>query len=346
MPLAEGKKGGLKISMGWKDLLYLGLALVLIIMLVINANVRRTLDTISGIDIGLLLLILGLYFLNTAMKALRWNAIIRGMTRKRTGWITLPIFLASLALNNSTPGKIGGEPVRAYLLREHTDTRISVGAASIFSEKSLDILTILTFAILGAVYLIWKIGFDDTIGMIAGIIIVGILVILAIVLISNRRLMSASIRILGGFTDRFLRGRALKFSSKLVGKLDESAKKFHDSISRMTRDRMSFAGIIIMTIAIWFNEAVRLYLVILALPVDANVAFPGAVAGIAIANILGFILPIGAGNLLGSSSVLYLLTDDEGISTSASIAMVATSLWLSIPLGLISLFYLRRRSRN
>lgn len=345
MPLAEGQKGGLRIRMGWKDLLYLGLALVLIIMLVVNANVKKTLDTLSGIDVSLLFLILGLYFLNTSMKALRWNTIIKGMTRKRTGWITLPIFLASLALNNSTPGKIGGEPVRAYLLREHTNTRISVGAASIFSEKSLDILTILTFSIIGAVYLIWKLGFNDTKGMIAGIALVGIMVIIAIVLISNRKLMSGMIRLLRAISDRLFKGKALKFSSRIMGKLDDSSSKFHDSISRMTGDRISFIGIILLTIAIWFNEAVRLYLIVLALPVDTHVAFPGAVAGIAIANILGFILPIGAGNLMGSTSVLMLLTKDKGISTSASIAMVATSLWLSIPLGLISLFYLRKRSR-
>ena len=54
MPLAEGQKGGLRIRMGWKDLLYLGLALVLIVMLVVNANVKKTLDTLSGIDVSLL----------------------------------------------------------------------------------------------------------------------------------------------------------------------------------------------------------------------------------------------------------------------------------------------------
>jgi uncharacterized protein (TIRG00374 family) len=268
------------------------------------------------------------------------------MTRKKTGLITVPIFLASLALNNSTPGKIGGEPVRAYLLKEHTGTRMSIGAASIFSEKSLDILTILAFAIMGAMYLIWRIGFDDAKGMIVGIVFVGIMVVSAILIISNRKLMSVLIRALGVVSDRFLKGKFHKFSTKIIGRMDESASKFHDSISRMTRDRSTFIGIILLTIAIWFNEAVRLYLVVLALPVDTHVAFPGAVAGIAIANILGFILPIGAGNLLGSSSVLYLLTDDEGISTSASIAMVASSLWLSIPLGLISLLYLRKRSRG
>jgi len=189
-------------------------------------------------------------------------------------------------------------------------------------------------------------GFNDIKGIVAGIAFVGIMVVGAIILISNRKLMSMLIRLIGNTADRLLKGKALNFAAKIIDRLDGSASKFHDSISRMTRDRFSFTGIILLTIAIWFNEAVRLYLVILALPVDTHVAFPVAVAGIAIANILGFILPIGAGNLLGSSSVLYLVTEDEGISTSASVAMVATSLWLSIPLGLVSLMYLRKRSHS
>lgn len=329
-----------------KDVIYIGLGLFLIAILMLRADVTDTLDVMSGVDLRLLLLVLGLYFLNTGCKVIRWYGLVKGMGGRRIGPILLPIFLSSLALNNSTPGKVGGEPVRALMLKEHTGNRGSLGAATIFAEKSLDILTILGYAIIGVIYMISVFGFQDVQGMAIAVSAGGVLIISIILMVMSRRFV--------GVVTGFLMRVSLKFSSgnrssrvfRLSVKASEFMKRFHVSLRSIRKAPTVGMGVVILTIVIWTNEALRLYIITQALPGDHSITFLGALAAIAVANILGFILPIGSGNVIGSASVLELLSGNEPMATGASIIMVATSLWISLPLGIISLFYLRSRKET
>jgi len=331
-----------KVSL--KNLLYLALGLFLIGVLALRADVTDTLDNLSRIDLGLLFLILVLYMANTSVKALRWHTLLRGMGAKRAGFISVPIFLASLALNNSTPGKVGGEPVRAFFLREHTGPRLSLGAASIFAEKSLDMLTILTASMVGLVYLFSSLGGGSVINLAVGIGLGGVVIIGVIILILNRAAMVKLVSLTGWFVSRIPEGRARSYGDRAVVRLKGSGERFNNALVRLRDDRRMAAAVLLLTAAIWLNEALRLYLVVAALPGDFHIPFIGAVAAIGVANVLGVILPYGVGNVLGGLSVLEFITGEENLSYSASITAVATSIWLSIPLGLISLGYLKSRT--
>ncbi|MGA1794005.1 MAG: lysylphosphatidylglycerol synthase transmembrane domain-containing protein [Thermoplasmatota archaeon] len=330
----------------WKDILYIFLGLFLIAVLMLNADVTDTLDVLSDTELQLIALILGLYFLNVTCKVMRWYGLLKGMGAKRIGFITLPIFLASLALNNSTPGKVGGEPVRALMLKEHTGNRLSKGIATIFAEKSLDILTILLFAVLGLAYLMSELGFKDVMGMAIVIAIGGSLIVTVILLLVNRRFLRAMNGLLERVALIITRGNRESRSYRLFGKLEGSVERYHSSIRTIRRNPWTGAGVIMLTLAIWVNEGLRFYLVVQALPGDVYISFPEAIAAIAVANILGFILPIGAGNVFGSKSILELLSVKEATAMAASLLQVATSLWISIPLGIISVSYLRFRSKK
>ncbi len=330
----------------FKDAAYIGLGLFLIGMLLLRADVTDTFDSMAGIDPSILGLVLLLYVMNTSTKVLRWFAIVRGMGVRRAGWIILPIFLSSLALNNSTPGKVGGEPVRALMLKEHTGTGISKGIASIFAEKSLDILMILFLSVIGLLYLVLELGFKNVEGMVYGIAVGGLIMVILIGFLFSRRASGLMSRIIMKLAERASGNNETSVMIKLAVKVQGSIDKFQDSLGILKRNRFSSAAAIMLTLAIWINEALRLYLIVGALPGDHYITFLGAVSAISIANILGFILPIGSGNVIGGASVLVLLTGEELLSTAASITAVATSIWISIPLGLISIFYLRKRSRT
>lgn len=330
----------------WKDILYIGLGLFLIAFLLLRADVTDTMDIMAEIDPRLILLVLGLYFLNTACKVFRWHGLLKGMGALKTGPITLPIFLASLALNNSTPGKVGGEPIRALMLKEHTGNRVSLGIATIFAEKSLDILTILSLAGIGLIYLIMTLGFEDVKGMVYAIAIGGLVIIFFIMMIVNRRFLSLVNRMTEKITLLITKGKRDSKIYKFSGKIEGSVDRFHSSLRTIKRNPWTGTGVIILSIVIWLNEALRFYIIIQALPGDTYIPFQGAIAAIAVANILGFILPIGSGNVIGSASVLELLTGNETTATAASITQVATSLWISIPLGVLSLMFLRSKSRR
>jgi glycosyltransferase 2 family protein len=336
----------LDIKKHWKDILYIGLGLFLIAVLLLKADVSSTMDVLSDADLKLVGLILSLYFLNTFCKVIRWFGILRGMGAKKIGIITLPIFLASLALNNSTPGKVGGEPVRALMLKEHTGNRISKGIASIFAEKSLDIMTILFLAVIGLIYMISELGFENVKAMVILIGIGGTMIFLVILLLVNRKFLNLANRILEKIALVVTRGNRGSRLFKVTGKLEGSIDRYHSSFRTIRKNPWTGTGVMILTLVIWINEALRFYLVVQALPGDLDLSFLGAIAAIAVANILGFILPIGAGNVFGSKSVLELLNINESTALAASLLQVATSLWISIPLGVMSLGYLRFRSKK
>lgn len=341
---------GLGERMDWKkfvrDGLYVGLGLFLIAVLVLRADFTDTVDLLARADLSLIGLVLGLYFLNTFCKVARWYGLLRGMGAKRTGPVILPIFLASLALNNSTPGKVGGEPVRALMLKEHTGSRSSLGIATIFAEKSLDILMILSFAVLGLVYMVITLGFEDVKGMVLMVGTGGVLVILVISTLLNRRMIEWARCLLLKTALVLSKGNEGSRIYKAMGTMSSFIERFYTSLWSIKEDPSRGAGVVLMTTAIWLNEAVRLYLVLQAIPGDHSVSFLGAVAAIAVANILGFILPIGSGNVIGSASVLELLAGSELLATAASLLQVATSLWISIPLGILSIFFLRIRGKK
>lgn len=336
--------------MGWKgrlkDAVYIGLGLFLIGVLLLRADVTDTMERLSGIDLGILFLVLVLYLLNTFTKVIRWSALLKGMGIRHRGLITLPIFLSSLALNNSTPGKVGGEPVRALMLREHTGARTSSALASIFAEKSLDMLMILTMAVIGIIYMIIELSFSDVKMLMVGVGVGGTLVIMVIGVLLSRRLTSLMTGTMIWFARRVSGEREGTLLMRAARKAEGSMGVFQSSLTNLKRDRRISTGAVILTSAIWLNEALRLYLIVWALPGNTQITFLGAIAAVSVANILGFILPVGSGNVLGGTSVLVILTGKELLSTAASITAVATSIWISIPLGLVSLLYLRKRYKR
>ncbi|MCU0798527.1 MAG: flippase-like domain-containing protein [Candidatus Thermoplasmatota archaeon] len=330
----------------WKDALYISLGLFIIAFLLLRADVTDTLDVMSGIDLRLLLLVLGLYFMNTFSKVLRWYGLLKGMGARNLGPIVLPIFLSSLAINNSTPGKVGGDPVRALMLKDHTGNRISLGAATIFAEKSLDMVTILIFAFIGMAHMMLLFGARAVLGLSVVVVVGAIIIVTIILLVLHRGFVSWVTGRIGSIMLKASGGDASSPVYRTSSKLSGFMERFHLSIARIGRDPWTGTGVILLTGSIWMNEALRMFLILEALPGDNPVTLLGAMAAISVANILGFVLPVGSGNVVGSTSVLELLTGNGPLAAAASLVMVTTSVWISIPSGVVSLVLLRLREKR
>jgi uncharacterized protein (TIRG00374 family) len=232
------------------------------------------------------------------------------------------------------------------MLKDHTGAGISKGIASIFAEKSLDILMILSLSAVGLFYLVLELGFEDVEGMVYAISAGGVLIVVMIGFLFSKRGSDLLSSLIARIARKASGDRDTSTLIKLAAKVEGSINKFQGSLANLRRNRTTSAAAVMLTLAIWINEALRLYLIVEALPGGHHIAFLGAVAAISVANILGFILPIGSGNVIGGASVLVLLTGEELLSTAASITAVATSIWISIPLGLVSIFYLRKKARE
>ncbi len=327
-----------------RDALYFSLGILLIIFMMLRADFTDTLERMAGVNIGILLLILLLYLFNTGAKVLRWWVLLWGMGVKGSGKVVVPIYLAALALNNTLPGKVGGEPVRALMLKEHTGAKLSSSIASIVMDKSMDILFVLILSMAGLLYLILKVGFGGLTGLIVVISVAGISSITIFILMLNKNVSHFILRQMERLNERFTESGKKNLVGKIVSHVQGFMLKYWITLGRLRRNKRAMIAVIALTTSIWLNEALRFYLAVIALPGGHQIPFLGAVAAVSIGTILSLVLPIGSGNVLGGTSITYLLTHHETLSTAASIIAVATSIWLSIPMGLASLYYLRRRA--
>lgn len=91
--------------------------------------------------------------------ALRWKIILDNMDQSPRFLNVLGILMTSIFGNNISPGSIGGEPLRAYVLQEYNDTPFEIGFASTMADRVFELLPFLLMSIVAVVALIsWHLG--------------------------------------------------------------------------------------------------------------------------------------------------------------------------------------------
>lgn len=79
--------------------------------------------------------------------ALRWKLILDRMDTSPSFLNVLGILMTSVFGNNVTPGSIGGEPLRAYILNKNNDTPLEVGFASTMADRVFELLPFIIMSI-------------------------------------------------------------------------------------------------------------------------------------------------------------------------------------------------------
>lgn len=89
---------------------------------------------------------------------LRWKMILDVVDSSPKFTTLLMLLLASLFGNNVTPSAAGGEPLRAYLLREVEGTPFEIGFASSTADRVFEFLPFVLISIIAALFLLsWDI---------------------------------------------------------------------------------------------------------------------------------------------------------------------------------------------
>jgi len=87
---------------------------------------------------------------------LRWKIILEGYKKRIPFWTLFKQVLAGYAVSYVTPAaRIGGEPVRAYMLNKESGVNIKTGMASIIIDRFVELTGALLLAILGIILLIY-----------------------------------------------------------------------------------------------------------------------------------------------------------------------------------------------
>ncbi|UCC92806.1 MAG: flippase-like domain-containing protein [Thermoplasmata archaeon] len=306
------------------------LAILVLVALVMQADPATVADHLRQANLTILLAVIALYLLNMLTKVVRWYVLLyRKGERLPFGKVAL-YFLIGMAINNSTPGRVTGEPVRAYLVKTGTGYPMGHGMASIFVEKTIDTIVTLTYAVVGLVLLAGVLNpkASEDLMLSSGIVALFMIGLIAFIVFPGipRRL---SAWFFGRLRRRGETERAERWEATMDGFLGTFEHGTRE-IARNPRTTMAATG---LTAVIWFNEALRLWLVFVALGFDPGPSFELMMVATALASFAALLIPLGAGSSTAIAAICTLAGIDGSLSTTAGLVFVMTSIWISIPLG-------------
>ena len=108
------------------------------------------------LGIAIYIIYMWLYIIFTLVSLLplvwRWQAILKGYNEHVGFFKLLRMQLAGYAVSFFTPSsRIGGEPLKIYMLKKECDINYRTGTASIVLDKYMEYLGSLTFGLLGVI---------------------------------------------------------------------------------------------------------------------------------------------------------------------------------------------------
>lgn len=249
-----------------------------------------------------------------ALRARRNRFLLGSIGIKIAFWRHILIYLSALSVVVITPGG-AGEVIRAQFIKKESGAPIPTTAPLYFVERFLDIITVLAVMLVSlAFFPVWE-GF-----LVAGIILP--IAILFYVLARNRA-------VFDGFEKFFGRFKLVKGYAAGFGEMHHSFSKFLN---------LHVAGRAwLLSLPVWFMEAVTVYLVFIALGVDFQFVHTTVVY---FTSLGAGVLSIIPGGLVVTEGSMIGLLQLEGIalSTAAAIALLTrmSTLWLTTVVGIVS----------
>jgi uncharacterized protein (TIRG00374 family) len=127
----------------------IGLAILIVILL--QLDLRATLATVAEVRWGFLLLALAADPLQFGLKSLRWQKLLQMQGIRYPAGDAFLAFMAGLFLGLVTPGRVG-EMGKALYLKQDQNLPVSEGLANVLMDRLFDLYTIM---ILGTIGLVW-----------------------------------------------------------------------------------------------------------------------------------------------------------------------------------------------
>jgi len=133
------------------------LGVTLFIGVIFYIGLEDLIEAFSSFSWEIIAVVVALGFLQLAIIIYRWKLVLGAQGDKIKFKALWAPKLVGYAVSYLTPGLyIGGEPVRAYVLKKQTKTRFSHGVASIVVDKILDFTYPLPFLIGALIYAMFK----------------------------------------------------------------------------------------------------------------------------------------------------------------------------------------------
>jgi glycosyltransferase 2 family protein len=281
---------------------------------------------------------------------LRWKLILNVVDTAPKFSTLLMMLLASLFGNNVTPSAAGGEPLRAYLLREVEGTPFEIGFATSTADRVFEFLPFVLISIISALFLLsWDIPPVTRIFVIA-MIIVSLFIFGILIYAGFRKEITQRIVI---SIAKSIYPTALRLSKKDIS-FNEIREKIIFYINRFStgfitalQDRNVFLVAFVLSFAMWGLDMLRMYVCFGALGV-----YPPVLALVIIytIGILISLLPLLPGawgireaTLIGLFAVVGISAD---VVMAASLIDRLASYIIPTILGALAALYYGRKVKN
>ena len=269
----------------------------------------------------------------------RWAITISSLDISIKRRQLLPMLLVGLAINNLTPsGRGGGEPVRAYILAKYSQSPTENAFATVIADRGLDTFPFIALAVITIIMAVLYIKLPQwmIITLIICLILLIVIFLLALYMSLNREFGDRTIR----WALRILNRISSKIHDRIAEKAINAVEGFQDSMKIMITDRKVLLYGIPLSFFIWGLEIFRVYVIFLALNINAPLEIIGVV--FVISTLIGMIplLPGGLGAVDGMMILLYSYAGiPPSVSAAATIVERLISFWMTTILGVAVLPY-------
>lgn len=157
-------------------LAFLVLGIILFAVAIEKIGIENLLAILLALAWWKILAIIGITLLVIFISILRWKIIIRGLGIE-VGWKkVIGAWIVGATFSYLTPVVFfGGEPLRAYFLKNNNEIPWSKNVASIISDKALELMTNMVIMVLGVSFLFSQVHLPFKIKLITILIIAGLL---------------------------------------------------------------------------------------------------------------------------------------------------------------------------
>jgi uncharacterized protein (TIRG00374 family) len=298
-----------------RTIVSLGLPLVLLVLIAVlflNINIGELLHVVSQANPALLLAAFAIYYVGFPLRGYRWTILLRGAGANVSVRDATEIIFISWLVNCLVPAKLG-DVYRAYLLKVNNGVSASLAFGTIFIERVFDLFAIVLLG-LAAGFWSFRNGMSPGVQLVfaVGIAVVAVL--------------SVGLFIIRNFGSRII--RRLPLPHRVV----EFYDRFEEGLFSIRARNLPWLAI--LTGLIWATEAMRLYLVILALGfTDIQLGISGAFFVALIASLLTAVpfTPAGLGLVeLGVGGILVTIYNVPNQDAAAIVLVDRTISVLSV----------------
>jgi hypothetical protein len=294
-----------------KKLLALALTVLVLAVLYTRIDARAMLAHLRGMRLGVFFLALLFFLPQVWVTAVRWCWMVADLLRMGT-LESARLILAGKALNALLPSKLG-ETSKAFFLKAHAGVALPDGVALVLLEKVLDVAGLCVMLLAGLAFTMrW--GTIETVSLGAG---TGAIAVTVLIFTQNTAWMRG-----------WLAGKP-----GIAARIHSLLESWDTILSQWKRERARLAGILLLSVALWFLHLAQIALFFLAL--RSEVPFRAIFAYVPVSIFIG-LLPITIGGMgTRDSALIVLFAPWENAAVMAGVGILCSlRYWLDTLAGL------------